>query len=76
MTSATKAEERRIAWGYEPFTPHCGSCVGYRRPRVSLEAPPEQRLQRAKCSKGGFEVDAHGCCDKWSSRVTGERLKA
>jgi hypothetical protein len=73
VTSAVAAEKHRIAWGYEPNTPVCRNCVGYRKATIVPGAPREKVLVKATCSKGGFAIEAGGCCDKWSSRG-GERL--
>jgi hypothetical protein len=69
----SQAERRRIAWGYEPDTPLCCNCVGYRKAQVDPKAPPGSQLIKPRCRKGGFHVKPNGCCDKWSSR-DGERL--
>jgi hypothetical protein len=68
------AEKCRVAWHYEPHTPVCCNCVGYRKAHVNAGASREKVLVKATCAKGGFAVEAGGCCDKWSSRH-GERLK-
>lgn len=75
MTSNPAAEKRRVAWGYEPNTPLCLNCSGYRKAKMQPGAKRDQVLVPATCAKGGFTVESLGCCDKWSSKVTGERLR-
>lgn len=63
------AEQRRAQWNYETRTPLCCNCAGYKKATIDAKG-----AHRPKCKKGGFEVEAGACCDKWSSR-TGERLR-
>jgi hypothetical protein len=68
------AQKRRTAWGYEAPAPLCLNCSGYRKAHTEPGQPREKVLVKATCKKGGFLVDALGCCDKWSSRANGEKL--
>ncbi len=75
-TSAAKAAERRKLWGYESHTPRCSNCSAFRKARLRTDAAaPADRIERAQCKKGGFDIEPHGCCDKWQSQSTGERLE-
>ena len=70
----TAADKRKVAWGYEPSTPQCWNCVGYRKARTTHDRNTGAVVaQPAFCNKGKFVVESHGCCDKWSGR-DGERL--
>jgi hypothetical protein len=60
----------RIAWNYEPSTPVCCQCSGFRKSTMDMKS---RKMLPPQCKKGGFDVRPNGCCDKWSSR-TGERL--
>lgn len=62
-------EQRRVRWGYEPNTPQCCNCIGYRKAKM----PSPTEIVPPMCGPGGFAVQANGCCDKWKSR-RGERL--
>lgn len=69
----TKPDRLRVEWAYEPDTPLCCNCVGYRKARMAHDDRGAVVLQPAKCGKGGFPVHPLGCCNKWSSK-RGERL--
>lgn len=71
MSRRPEALQKR--WNYEPSTPMCCNCVGYRKGSVSHDERGVAVLQPPFCLKGKFNVKANGCCDKWSSR-DGERL--
>lgn len=64
------AEKRRVAWGYEADTPQCCNCAKYRKARMV----PPNKIDPPFCAGGKFHVQANGCCDRWVSKKTGERL--
>ena len=66
---STADDKRRLAWGYDPTTPTCGSCRNYCRARIS-----SGKAQPPWCKAGRFSVNPGGSCDKWVDRKTGERL--
>lgn len=72
MNSADRLKAR---WNYDPDTPRCGNCAGYRRAAMRVHMPREQALVGPMCAKGKFPVQPTGSCDKWSHRLTGERLE-
>ncbi len=68
------AKRLRAAWDYEPDTPVCRNCSGYRKAAMRVHMPRDRALVGPICGKGGFPIQPGGCCDKWSCRKSGEKL--
>lgn len=77
-TTAQREQERKVAQGYDPDTPRCGTCIYFtlgphkRRREESRKGRGIDHLQR--CKFGDFRTSPKGLCNEWRTK-DGERLQ-